>query len=289
MVPALVLAASTFVALAPSVVAQAAKPISVSEGVVYGNPADDYHKLDVYAPASAHRAPVLVWFHGGGRETGSRKDIEKLGRSLAGEGVVVVAPSYRLRAPASMNVDMRAICSDAARAIAWTQHTIARYGGNPKRIVVGGVSAGAGIAALVVLDDRYLKAAGADPKRISGAFIMSGVLDNRPIPSDYPNPSMWRHDFGETDAQRWDLSPLKYASANAPPMEISVAQQDNARFLTSADGFVAKMQAAGASVIKYTVLNNSHATEWGHAELSGDPLHQEIFRFVKTHAGGSGV
>jgi acetyl esterase/lipase len=289
MIPALVLAASMLAALAPARIAQAPKPISVSEGVAYASPADDDHKVDVYAPVSAHLAPVLVWFHGGGRETGSRKDIEKLGRALAGEGIVVVAPSYRLRSPASMKVDMRAICTDAARAIAWTQRNVALYGGNPKRIVVGGISAGAGIAALVVLDQRYLKAAGADPKRISGAFIMSGVLDNRPIPSDYPNPSMWRHDFGETDAQRWDVSPLKYVTANAPPMEISVAQQDNARFLTSADSFIAKMQSEGASVIKYTVLGNTHATEWGHAELAGDPLHQEIFRFVMTHAGGSGA
>jgi acetyl esterase/lipase len=288
MIPALVLA--PLLRLPDrALVAQAAPAISVSEGVVYGSPADDYHKLDVYAPAGAHVAPVLVWFHGGGRETGSRKDIAKFAQAFAGEGVVVVSPSYRLRSASTMEVDMKAICADAAHAIAWTERNIARYGGNPRRIVVGGVSAGAGIAALVVLDNRYLRAAGADPKRVSGAFIMSGVLDNRPIPSDYPDPNMWRHDFGQTEAQRWDVSPLKYVSADAPPMEISVAERDNARFVSTAGPFVEKMRAAGASSIKYTVPNNDHATEWGHAEIPGDPLHVEIFRFVRTHAGASGA
>ena len=46
-----------------------------------------------------------------------------------------------------------------ARAFAWTYHNVARYGGDPERIVVVGHSAGGHLASLLVTDPGYL----ADP------------------------------------------------------------------------------------------------------------------------------
>jgi acetyl esterase/lipase len=272
--------------VAPPFVADASAQqaaIVVHADLDYAAHAGGWHEADVYAPAGARRAPVLVWFFGGGRTSGSRKQFALLGRELAGEGIVFVAPGYRIRTPATPDVTARTIAEDAGAAIAWTQKKVTSFGGDPSRIVVGGFSAGAHVAALVTLDGRYIAAAGGDPRRLAGAFIMSGVLDARPIP---PAASVagWTHDFGATETERWDVSPLKYARKDAPPMEISCAQHDPPRFTTTRDAFVARMKVLGANVTTFTEENADHGKEFRRVFDPSDPLHREIAAFVEARA-----
>ena len=57
---------------------------------------DDYVaercKLDIYVPDNVDRAPTVVWFHGGGLRSG-RKQIPQ---RLKGQGMIIVAPNYRM-------------------------------------------------------------------------------------------------------------------------------------------------------------------------------------------------
>jgi acetyl esterase/lipase len=259
---------------------------TTSLDVPYAPGLSDLGKLDIYVPASAHNAPVLVFVHGGGRETGSRKDIAQLAKQLSAQGILVVSPSYRLRTPATMDVDFRSETGDVARAVAWVAHNIATYGGNPDGLVLGGVSAGAGIVALVATDTHYLRTAGIDPKHVAGAYIISGVLDNRPIPPDYPNgPAIWRHDFGETEADRYDVSPIKYADAHTMPLFISLASDESARYSSTADPLVKKLRDAGAQVTVFTVPNSDHGTQWLRYLKPGSAAHASLVTFVQAHAG----
>jgi acetyl esterase/lipase len=256
-----------------------------SLGVAYVAGAGDLRRLDIYAPVSAHDAPVLVFFHGGGRETGSRKDITQLAEQLSADGILVVSPSYRLRTPATMDVNFAVQAGDAGAAIGWVQHHIAEYGGDPNGIVIGGVSAGAGLVALVATDTHYIADAGGDPRHVSAAFIMSGVLDNRPIPSDYPNPAMWQHDFGLTEDDRYDVSPLKFVAKDTMPILVSTAADENARFTTTGQSFIARMRAVGAPISTYTVPGADHAAEWLQMTTAGSPIQHELINYVHAHAG----
>jgi acetyl esterase/lipase len=46
---------------------------------------------------------------------------------------------------------------DVAAAFAWVVRNISQYGGDPSRIYLSGHSAGAHLAALLALDEKYLK------------------------------------------------------------------------------------------------------------------------------------
>ena len=52
-------------------------------------------KLDVYRPAAARDAPVVVFFHGGTWKTGNRRQYRWAGEALARHGVVAIVPDYR--------------------------------------------------------------------------------------------------------------------------------------------------------------------------------------------------
>jgi acetyl esterase/lipase len=112
--------------------------------------------LDVYSPANAKSLPVVFWIHGGGWQTGDKKDVQIKPQVFVEKGFVFVATNYRLLP----HVEIDTIFRDIAKSMLWVHDHIAEYGGDPKRILVMGHSAGAQLAALICTDDRYLKSEG---------------------------------------------------------------------------------------------------------------------------------
>src|SRR5438876_3974931 len=114
------------------------------------------HKLDLYLPQGKKDFPVLVFLHGGCWTFGDKSGGDlypPFARALAGHGVGVVLPNYRL----SPWVKHPAHVKDAARAVAWTRKNVGKYGGDANRLFVGGHSAGGHLAALLATDEQYLK------------------------------------------------------------------------------------------------------------------------------------
>lgn len=111
--------------------------------------AEDCLYLNVYAPANAVRAPVMVWIHGGSFRGGAGSDYD--GRVLAREqGVVVVTVNYRLGAlgflAAPELLEGRTVGNygllDQQAALRWVRANAAAFGGDPASVTVFGESAG---------------------------------------------------------------------------------------------------------------------------------------------------
>lgn len=103
--------------------------------------------VDVYLPERT-RAPLLIWLHGGGFVAGSRREGETLGRQLAPRGYAVASISYRLRTTTAIRRQglgpaMADVRADIATAVAWARENAALLGIDPRRIAIGGHSAGA--------------------------------------------------------------------------------------------------------------------------------------------------
>ncbi|WP_224083982.1 MULTISPECIES: alpha/beta hydrolase [unclassified Arthrobacter] len=115
------------------------------------------HRLDVLTPlqpaadspgteaVAAELLPVYVYFHGGGWTSGDKAALTKYCANQAVGGMVVVNVNYR-HAP---RFAMGHVLEDANAALAWVAANIEGYGGNPKRLILGGDSAGGQIAALL--------------------------------------------------------------------------------------------------------------------------------------------
>ena len=104
-------------------------------------------KLDIYQPADARDRPVVVWFHGGGLEQGNKE----IPAPLREKGYIVVGANYRLLP----NVTVRETLDDAAEAVAWVCRNIRHYGGDPRKIIVTGHSAGGYITMMLCLDKKW--------------------------------------------------------------------------------------------------------------------------------------
>ncbi len=105
-------------------------------------------KLDVYYPTDMKDVPVVVWFHGGGLEGGSKY----VPQELLNSGLVVVTVNYRLMPKASIDDCI----DDAAAAVAWTFKHVEAYNGSTKKIFISGHSAGGYLVDMIGLEKKWL-------------------------------------------------------------------------------------------------------------------------------------
>ena len=114
---------------------------------------EDCLYLNVWTPASATKAPVFVWIHGGALSGGSSSEPFYDGRRMAEKGIVVVTINYRmgplgflvhpaLSAESRRNISGNYGLLDQILALEWVQKNIAAFGGDPANVTIAGESAG---------------------------------------------------------------------------------------------------------------------------------------------------
>jgi len=162
-------------------------------------------RLDVKWPAGQTNFPTVVWFHGGGLVNGSKHFIS------IDDGIAQVAANYRLL---GTNLTDGAVCiRDAAAAVAWTLENISRYGGDPKKVYVSGMSAGGYLTMMVGMSPRYLGERGHDIREIAGLAPVSGQATTH---------FNVRRFAGDKEPQFLpkidDLAPLRWCSKDIPPI-----------------------------------------------------------------------
>ncbi|HIM28345.1 MAG TPA: alpha/beta hydrolase [Planctomycetes bacterium] len=152
------------------VLLSAAQAENLTSNVRYADSGHERQVLDIYTPDDGKDLPVVFWVHGGGWQTGDKTSVQIKPRVFVERGFVFVSTNYRLLPDVEMDVLIR----DVAKSLGWVHKNIAKYGGDSKRIFVMGHSAGAQLAALLCIDDRYLKAEGVPFEVLKGCVPVDG-------------------------------------------------------------------------------------------------------------------
>lgn len=121
------------------------------------------HRLDLYLP-EIENFDTVIWFHGGGLETGCRKDAY-MAQDFINRHYGFVSADYRLYPDAKFPEYLE----DAAAAVAFVINNIKKFGGSGK-VYVTGQSAGAYITMMLCMDHHFLSDNGIDQNQIS-AYI----------------------------------------------------------------------------------------------------------------------
>lgn len=107
---------------------------------------EDCLYLNVWAPASGSRLPVLVYFYGGGFAAGDGSEPRYDGESMATKGIVTVTVNYRLGVFGFMALPSGTSGNyglmDQHAALLWVRKNIAAFGGDPDKVTIAGESAG---------------------------------------------------------------------------------------------------------------------------------------------------
>ena len=134
--------------------------------VVYGS--GPRQQLDIY-PAAETGAPVLLYIHGGAWRYLDKTVYAFIAEPWRERGVTCVLAGYGLLP----DVPMDRMMAEIREAVAWTAANADSFGGDPGRIVIAGMSAGAQLSGMALADP-----AAAD--RLAGAVLSSGVYHMEP-------------------------------------------------------------------------------------------------------------
>ncbi|QKJ28289.1 carboxylesterase family protein [Mucilaginibacter mali] len=234
---------------------------------------EDCLYLNVWTPAKSakEKLPVLVYFYGGGFQAGDGSEYRYDGEALARKGIITLTVNYRLgifgfmahpeltkESPnhASGNYGLM----DQHAALVWVQKNIAAFGGDPKKVTIGGESAGSmsvcGQVASPLSKGLFIGAIGE-----SGSLL--GNLSPMPLATAEQNGVK----FGSTVGAN-SLADLRKIPADKL-LELSA----NSRFGTDIDGYFlpeapANIFAAGKQM-HVNLLAGWNSAEGGDAAVLG--------------------
>jgi arylformamidase len=239
-------------------------------------------------PKDAKSLPVVFWIHGGGWQAGDKTSVQVKPQAFVDKGFVFVSTNYRLLP----TVDMGTIVRDIAKSIHWVHDHIAEYGGDPKRLLVMGHSAGAQLAALICTDDRYLKAEGLSLAIIKGCVPVDGDTYDVPLiiataaarrkALGQPDPKFGHYEkFGSDPAKHRDFSAVNHISSDKgiPPFLI-LHVADHVDTTAQAKRLGAVLKEAGISAKVFGAKETNHSKINDNLGTPDDPSTKALFEFV---------
>jgi len=154
-----------------------------------------------YFPAKPG-APLFVFIHGGYWQRNEKERFAFVAPGPRAHGVNVALPGYTLGPDARMTE----IVNEIRKALSYLADHASTLGFDPKRIFVGGWSAGG-----------HLTAAVADHPAVRGGLPISGIFDLEPISLGVLNDKL---SLGRDEIEK--LSPLRNLPRHAVPLKIVV-------------------------------------------------------------------
>lgn len=267
-------------------------PTPVKSNLPYVENGHPRQVLDIYAPASAKNLPVVFWIHGGGWQTGDKTSVQLKPRFFTQNGCVFVSINHRFLP----DVVMEDLVSDVAKALGWVYQNIAQHGGDPQRIIVGGHSSGAQLAALMCTDDRHLKKVGVPFSALKVCVPVDG--DTYDIPAIIETAETRRRVHGQPQAkfghrEKFGHDPAKHRDFSAvthvapgkgiPPFLI-LHVADHPDNSAQAVRFEASLKEAGISVKRIAAKETNHGRINAELGMDDDPSTKELGQFLKACA-----
>lgn len=229
--------------------------VRIERDLAYGT--DPQQRLDVYLPAQAKGAPIIVMVHGGAWMIGDKGASAFVSNKVAHwlpKGYILVSSNYRMsRQPNPLDQ-----ADDIARALAFVQAKAPSWGGDPTRVLLLGHSAGAHLVSLLAADPRIVTSKGGT------AWLGTIVLDSAAYDlveiMQRKHPRIYDRAFGKDPAFWTDTSPYRRLTVAPAPM-LLVCSTKRSDACPPAQAFSAKATELGGRI---TVL----PVDMKHGELN---------------------
>lgn len=181
-------------------------------------------------------APAVVFFFGGGWNSGSPKQFEPQAQYLIKYGINVVLADYRTKNNAGTTP--KEALMDAKSVMRFVKQHAKELRIDPEKIVASGGSAGGHLAAATAFCDNINNPE--DDLTVSSVpqalILFNPVIDNSPE----------GYGFNRVKEYYEDFSPMQNIKKDAPPAIFFLGTEDNFISVDTAKKFKEKMEAVGA-------------------------------------------
>ena len=250
--------------------------IGEPERAAYG-PAE-IERLDIYR-TRCEAAPVFVLIHGGAWRSRHSQDFARLAEMFLTAGALYVVPDFACVQDAGGN--LMVLADQVRRAVAWVYENIARFGGDPSRLYLGGQSSGGHLAAVALTTD-WQQDFGLPADIIEGGLCISGMYDL--VPVRLSARSRYVAFDNSTVAA---LSPIRHIDWLTAPLIVAYGTCETPEFQRQSREFAAAVEAAGKQV---RLLVGEHYNHFELPETLGNPyglLGRAALEMMGLTAGGA--
>jgi acetyl esterase/lipase len=236
--------------------------------------------LDVYMPKKGSNSPVLIWIHGGAFAYGDKEYVQEKAEYFTKKGYVFISINYRL----SPKVTHPTHAQDVADAIVWVHKNAVHYSADANKIFIAGHSAGAHLAALVSVDETFIRNSGGTPEIIQGVVLLDGSGYDIPVLMKDAKSKLkewYVQAFGDSRTEWEQASPayLIKEGKNLPPFMIAYAGELDATEV-EAKIFSRKLTEAHIENRVFFYQKKSHMTISKELGEDNDKTTDDVLRFL---------
>lgn len=215
---------------------------------------------------------VVLFYHGGGWQFGRPEQFRKYAYVLVREGYQVFLPSHR-KIPFSDYSDMRL---DIQLALKTVLDWMCRRDRSECRVVIGGMSSGGNLAALLALDPENRKAAGVAPEQIAGLFALAAPLN---LDAMWSSPSLLAFAGPRSGALYQQANPYFFLERSTPPPTFIVHGEADALVeLEAAQSFFEKMEELYPGRAEWMMIPNG-----SHLDVASWAYQDNFIRYALLH------
>ena len=250
--------------------------IGEPERIAYGTA--EIERLDIYR-ARHDAAPVFVFIHGGAWHSGRSKDFAGPAEMFLAAGAHYVVPDFAW--VQDVGGSLMVLADQVRRAIAWVFQNIARFGGDPNRLYLGGQSSGAHLAAVALTTD-WRRDFGLPADMIKGGVCISGMYELTPV-----RLSARSRYVAFDNATVAELSPIRHLERLQAPLVVAYGTCETPEFQRQNREFAAAVEAAGKPV---RLVVGEHYNHFELPETLGNPyglLGRATLDLMGLTAGGA--
>jgi len=201
-----------------------------------------------YFPAASAHAPLLVYFHGGYWQEHSKDESLFAAPDCVANGIAYAAIDYTLAPRATLGT----IVEQCRRAIASLHRQAAALGFDARRIYVAGNSAGAHLAAMLLVTG-WQAAYGLADDAVAGAVLLSGIYDLEPLMGTYIDAALHL-----TDADVAELSPLRLKMGRPVRTIVAWGENETDEFKRQSREFAPALAGSGFPVSAFELAGTNH-------------------------------
>jgi arylformamidase len=199
----------------------------------------EIEKVDLYTTRQPN-APMNVFIHGGAWRAGRSADAAYLSETFVDAGAHFIAVDFNN--VIETNGNLMALAEQVRRAVAWVYRNASRFGGDPNRLYVSGVSSGGHLASVVLTTD-WPKDFGLPVDTVKGGLCGSGMYDLHPVTlSARSNYVKFTNEVVEL------LSAQRHLDKFVAPVIVGHGTLETPEFQRQSREFTAALKAAGKSV-----------------------------------------
>jgi uncharacterized repeat protein (TIGR03803 family) len=212
-----------------------------SETVVYKTIDGQELKAHIHHPEKkiSDPGPGILWFHGGGWESGSPEYLHPHAAYFARLGYLSVNVEYRLAGAGNTLFDC---LEDARDAFYWMVENADTLGLAPDKIIVAGESAGGHLAASVGMIPDSRSSGIPDPQPVPKAIVLlNAITDLTSIPWAMQKPGLTPDD----EALGQSISPQYHLDAADPPVLLLHGKMDGVVPPSQSSDFAEGLHARG--------------------------------------------